>query len=78
MNELLNAENLVELHKQLDDFARYHHKRGGKEAHRILKDMWNKDRLGVRDGEKSAILRDEGYDKAMQKVLDVLYAHYIA
>lgn len=77
MQDLLSTENLVELHKKLDEFAKYHQNKGGQEAHKFIKAMWDENRASPRNGEKEAILRDEGYDLAMKNILDELHKKFI-
>ena len=50
MSEILNTENLVELHDQLNEFAKHHQNKGGQEAHKLIKAMWDEDRSHPRDG----------------------------
>lgn len=78
MKDLLNTENLVELHEKLNEFAKYHHNKGGQEAHQTIKKVLI-DNLkdNPRDGSKEGKLRDEGYDKALKDVLSLLQRVFV-
>ena len=73
--DLLNTENLVELHEKLNEFATYHKNKGGHEAHELIKN----ELVSLpqpRDGSKEGRLRDEGYDIAIKQVLTLLHETY--
>ena len=69
--DLLNTENLVELHEKLNEFATYHKNKGGHEAHELIKnELVDKVKSQPRDGSKEGIssfafATDEGYDRAI-------------
>ena len=78
MEDLLNTENLVELHEKLNEFAKYHHHKGGQEAHKLIKnELVDKVKSQPRDGSKEGLLRDEGYDKALKDVLSLLHRVFV-
>jgi len=77
MSEILNTENLVELHDQLNEFAKHHQNKGGQEAHKLIKAMWDEDRSHPRDGSPEGLLRDEGYDRAFNTILDHLHKRFV-
>jgi len=77
MSELLNAENLVELHEQLNDFAKHHQNKGGQEAHKLIKSIWDESKANPRNGEKDALLRDEGFDTAFKFILEALHKRFV-
>ena len=68
MKELLNAENLIEFHNALDQFANYHQNKGGQEAHRLIKRFWDETPLNI---------RDTSYDYAMKTVLQLLHTKFV-
>ncbi len=73
--DLLNTENLVELHEKLNEFATYHKNKGGHEAHELIKNkLFSLPQ--PRDGSKEGQLRDEGYDRAIEQVLTLLHKTY--
>ena len=75
--DLLNTENLVELHDKLNEFATYHKKKGGQEVRKLIKDeLVDKVKSQPRDGSKEGRLRDEGYDRAINQVLTLLHETY--
>ena len=77
MQDLLNVENLVELHEKLNEFATHHENKGGQKAHKLIKDWWDESRKHPRDGSKEGLLRDEGYDLAVKYILDILYKRFV-
>ena len=76
--EILTSENLIEIHENLSEFAKYHHKKGGQEAHKTIKTVLI-DNLkdNPRDGSTEGRLRDEGYDKALKDVLSLLHRVFV-
>lgn len=75
--QILNTENLVELHDQLNEFAKHHQNKGGQEAHKLIKAMWDENRSRPRDGSKDELLRDEGYNYAFKTILDQLHKRFV-
>jgi len=75
--EILNTENLVELHEQLNDFARHHQNKGGQEAHKLVKAIWDESKAHERDGSEDAIKRDEGFDIAFKFILGELHTRFV-
>ena len=76
--DLLNTENLVELHERLNEFATYHKNKGGQEAHKLIKnELVDKVKSQPRDGSKEGLLRDEGYDRAIKQVLELLHKTFV-
>ncbi len=73
--DLLNTENLVELHEKLNEFATYHRNKTGHEVRKLIKDELV-DLPQPRDGSKEGRLRDEGYDRAINQVLTLLHKTY--
>lgn len=77
MENLLNAKNLIELYEKLNEFAKYHHNKGGQEAYQTIKKvLLDNLKDNPRDGSPEGKLRDEGYDKALKDVLSLLYRVY--
>ena len=78
MKDLLNTENLVELHEKLNEFAKHHQNKGGQEAHQLIKyELIDKHKNRPRDGSKEGLLRDQGYDLALKDVLSLLYKRFV-
>jgi hypothetical protein len=77
MSELLNAENLVELHEQLNDFAKHHQNKGGQEAHKLIKSIWDESRNHPRDGSPEGLQHDKGFDTAFKHILEVLHKRFV-
>jgi len=77
MSELLNAENLVELHEQLNDFAKHHQNKGGQEAHKLVKAIWDESKANPRDGSPDGLKHDEGFDKAFKIILGELHRKFV-
>lgn len=76
--ELLNTENLVELHEKLNEFATYHKNKGGQEAHKLIKnELVDKVKALPCDGSKEGLLRAEGYDRAIKRVLELLHKTFV-
>jgi len=75
--DLLNTENLIELHEKLNEFATYCKNKTGHEAHKLIKnELVDKVKSYPRDGSKEGLLRDEGYDRAISQVLTLLHETY--
>ena len=47
MENLLNTENLIELHDKLNEFATYHENKGGQKAHQLIKKIWDELRTAI-------------------------------
>ena len=47
---MCEQKSLIEQHKEFDEFAKYHHNKGGQEAHKLAKDMWQEIKLNPIDG----------------------------
>jgi hypothetical protein len=76
--DLLNTENLVELHEKLNEFATYHKNKGGQEAHKLIKnELVDKVKSQPRDGSKEGLLIDKGYDRAIKQVLELLHKTFV-
>lgn len=76
--DLLNTENLVELHENLNKFATYHKNKGGQEAHKLIKnELVDKVKSKPRDGSKEGLLIDQGYDIAIKQVLELLHKTFV-
>ena len=78
MDNLLNTENLVELHEKLNEFAKHHENKGGQKAHQLIKsELIDKVKSQPRDGSKEGLLKDEGYDLALKNVLSLLHRTFV-
>jgi hypothetical protein len=70
--------NLIELHQHLNDFAKYHHNKGGQAAHQIIKKRLIDDAKQMPyDGSKEGMLLIEGYDRAIKDVLTLLHLTFV-
>ena len=79
MTDLLNVENLVELHGKLEEFAKHHQNKGGQEAIRLLHSL--KDRLDKdndpRDGSETGMAYDQGFDAAFRTISQELHKRFV-
>jgi len=75
--ENLKTENLVELHEQLDEFAKHHQNKGGQEAHKLVKSLWDANRKEIRDGSSEGVQHDKGFDAAFKYVLGELHKRFV-
>jgi hypothetical protein len=75
--EILTSENLIEIHENLNDFAKHHQNLGGQKAHRLIKAMWDETKSQPRDGSDDARLRDEGFDRAFSIILKELHRQFV-
>ena len=77
-NSILNPENLVELHEQLNDFAKHHQDKGGQKAHRLIKEVFI-DRLkdSPRDGSERGMIENEVYDRTVKEILSLLHREFV-
>lgn len=78
MENLLESQNLIELHEKLDEFAKYHQNLGGQMAHKLIKsELIDKVKGMPRDGSEQGLLRDEGYDRALKNCLSLLHKNFV-
>ena len=78
MSNLLNSENLIELHEKLSEFANYHQNKGGQKAHRLIKyELIDKNKESPRDGSREGLLINEGYELALKQVLALLHKTFV-
>lgn len=77
MQDLLNAENLIELHEKLNEFATYHENKGGQKAHQLIKAMWDESKYNPRSGADRDLIRDEGFDLAFKVILEALHKRFV-
>jgi hypothetical protein len=77
MQDLLNVENLVELHEKLNEFATHHQNKGGQKAHQLIKAMWDDSKSTPRSGKKNDLIHDEGFDLAFKAILDMLHIKFV-
>jgi len=75
--EILNTENLAELHEQLNDFAKHHQNKGGQEAHKLVKAIWDESKTSPRDGSPDGLKHDEGFDVAFKYILSELHKRFV-
>lgn len=77
-NQILNTENLIELHEQLNEFAQHHHNKGGQRAHKLIKETFI-DQLkdSPRDGSERGLIENEVYDRTIKQVLSLLHREFV-
>lgn len=74
--EILTSENLIEIHENLNDFAKHHQNLGGQKAHKLIKsEIIDKDT--PRDGSENMVEYYRGYDYAMKQVLSLLHKTFV-
>lgn len=76
MKDLLNVENLVELHEKLNEFANHYRNKGGQAAHNFVKTKWSEIKAHPRDGSPDGLKRDEGFDQAFKFILEELHKRF--
>lgn len=74
--EILTSENLIEIHENLNNFAKYHQDKGGQKAHQLIKSEII-DKNKVRDGSENMTQYYKGYDAAIKDVLRLLYETFV-
>lgn len=78
MEELLTSANLIELHDNLNKFAKYHQNKGGQMAHQLIKKRLIDDvKDKALDGSPEAMLRHEGYNVALKQILSLLHSEFV-
>lgn len=74
--EILTSENLIEIHDNLNEFAKHHQNIGGQKAHKLIKSELI-DKNIIRNGSEDTKRWYEGYDAAMKQVLSLLYQTFV-
>lgn len=77
MKDLLSTENLIELHEELNEFAKHHQNKGGQEAHKLVKAIWDESKAHPRDGSPDGLKHDEGFDNAFKLILGELHKRFV-
>ena len=77
MQDLLNVENLVELHEKLNEFATHHENKGGQKAHQLIKAMWDESKYNPRSSAERDLIHDEGFDLAFKAILEMLHTKFV-
>lgn len=75
--DILNSDNLIDLHRKLEDFSIHHRNNGGQEAHRLIKEMYDERSSFPGDGSDDGKLIQKGYDKAISDVLILIRSNFI-
>ena len=75
--EFLNAENLVELHEQLNDFAEHYKNIGGKDAYKLVQAIWDESKANPRNGSPDGLKFNEGLDSTFKHILSELRKKFI-
>ena len=74
--EILTSENLIEIHDNLNEFAKHHQNIGGQKAYKLIKsELIDKDK--IRDGSENMKRWYEGYDAAMKQALTLLHQTFV-
>lgn len=73
--EILTSENLIEIHENLNEFAKHHQNLGGQKAHKLIVSKFKGDQ--IRDGSKEMERWCEGYDAAIKQVLSLLHEQFV-
>ena len=74
---MCEQKSLIEQHNEFDEFAKYHHNKGGQEAHKLVKDMWQEIKSNPIDGSNKGIIRYEGFSKAFDIILKELHNRFV-
>ncbi len=75
--KLFKFDSISEMNDKLNEFAKENQDKGGQEAHRIVKQLWDNTRqitdtfAPIKEG------FDEGYNKAMKEALAVLRQRFV-
>jgi len=77
MKDLLNTENLIELHEELNEFAKHHQNKGGQEAHKLVKAIWDESNAHPRDDSPDGLKIDEGFDRTFKYILGELHKRFV-
>jgi len=85
MENLLKSENLIELHKNLEEFASYHHDKGGQRAHKLVQEhrlAYNEERshyTSADDKESEIAFKShlKGYNDALLTILGLLHKTFV-
>jgi hypothetical protein len=77
MTQILNTGNLVELNEQLNDFAKHYQNKGGQEAHKLVKAIWDESKAHPRDGSPDGLKYNEGFDGAFKIILAELHRKFV-
>jgi len=75
--EILTSENLIEIHENLNDFAKHHQNLGGQKAHKLIKTMWDETKSQPRDGSEIGLAKDAGFDYAFNIILKELHKQFV-
>ena len=75
--ENLLSEDLISIHSKLDEFAKHHHNKGGQEAHKLIKAIWDESKAQPGDGSPEGLKYNEGYDLAFKTILQKLHIRFV-
>ena len=75
--EFLASENLIEIHDNLNEFAKHHQNIGGQKAHKLVKAIWDESKAHPRDGSPDGLKIDEGFDRAFKYILGELHKRFV-
>ncbi len=70
--ELLNNENLIEVHEKLNEFAVHHQGIGRKDAFKLVKKIRGQWGESPSEATEEARLKNEWYDRAVSDILRLL------
>lgn len=71
---MVDIQNLILLHEELDDFARHHQRIGGEIAQKVIMQIRDKNLYGysARDSSPEGMKYDEGFESAIKIILEHL------
>lgn len=75
--EILTSENLIEIHENLNEFAKHHENLGGQKAHKLIKATWDENKIQPRNGSEEMEHWYKGYEAAMKQVLSLLHSVFV-
>lgn len=69
---MINTDNLIETHAQLDAFAKHHQNIGFQKAYEVVKEFWENGKSLPRNGSPEGLLINQGFDSAFERVIKML------
>jgi hypothetical protein len=78
-NEILTSENLIEIHENLNDFAKHHQNLGGQKAYKLIKVMWDESKPEERVGgdDQEGFWIDQGFNRAFRMIFKELRREFL-
>ena len=72
MNEILKTNDIIQLHKQLDEFALHHQQKGMEKAFDEVVRLRDDFRAKLKSADKMDQISDEAYEQALTKVIETI------